>query len=64
MPLNPIIVMDIFYVWGIECTSPFPSSFGNEYILFTVDYVSKWVEAIPFRTNEAKVIVKFLRENR
>jgi len=42
---------------------PFPPSFGNEYILLAVDYVSKWVEAISFRTNEAKVGVKFLREN-
>ena len=23
---------------------PFPSSFGNLYILLAVDYVSKWVE--------------------
>jgi len=42
---------------------PFPSSFRNEYILLAVDYVSKWVEAIPIRTNTAKVVVKFLREN-
>ena len=28
-----------------------------------MDYISKWVEAIPSRTNEAKVVVKFLREN-
>ena len=26
-------------------------------------YVSKWVEAIPTRTNDARVVVKFLREN-
>jgi len=42
---------------------PFSSSFGNEYILLAVDYVSKWVEAIPTRTNDAKVVMKFLREN-
>ena len=28
-----------------------------------VDYVSRWVEAIPTRINEATVVVKFLREN-
>jgi len=38
-------------------------SFGNEYILFFVDYVSKCVEAIPTSTNKSKVVVKFLREN-
>jgi len=42
---------------------PFSSSFGNEYILLAVDYVSKWIGVMPTRTNEARVIVKFLREN-
>ena len=42
---------------------PFSSSFGNEYILLAVDYVSKWVEAVPARTTETTVVVKFLREN-
>ena len=63
MPLSPIIVVEIFDVCGIDFMGPFPSSFGNEYILLAVDYVSKWVEAIPSRTNDAKVVVKFLREN-
>jgi len=38
-------VVEIFDVWGIDFMGPFPSSFGNEYILLAVDYVSKWVEA-------------------
>lgn len=42
---------------------PFPSSFGNEYILLAVDYVSKWVEAIATRSNGSQVVVRFLREN-
>ena len=41
----------------------FPNSFGNQYILVAVDYVSKWVEAIPIRTNDNKVVIKFLKEN-
>jgi len=41
----------------------FPNSFGHQYILVVVDYVSKWVEAIPSKTNNNKVIVKFLKEN-
>ena len=63
MPVNPIIVVEIFDVWGIDFIGPFPSSFVNKYILLAVDYVSKWVDAIPTRTNAAKVVVKFLREN-
>jgi len=47
MPLNPIIVVEIFDMWGIDFMGPFPYSFGNEYILLVVDYISKWVEAIP-----------------
>jgi len=42
---------------------PFSSSFGNQYILVVVDYVSKWVEAIPSRTNDNKVAIKFLKKN-
>ena len=42
---------------------PFPSSFCNLYILLAVDYVSKWVEAIPTRTNDARVVAKFLRSH-
>jgi hypothetical protein len=34
-------------VWGIYFMGPFPNSEGCEYILVTVDYVSKWVEALP-----------------
>ena len=39
---------------------PFPSSFSNLYILLVLDYVSKWVEVIPTRTNDAKVVANFL----
>ncbi|GKA60900.1 reverse transcriptase domain-containing protein [Tanacetum coccineum] len=40
---------------------PFPESRGNKYILVAVDYVSKWVEAQALPTNDARVVVKFLR---
>ena len=53
MPLKPIIVVKVFDVWGIDFMGPFPPSFWNEYILLGVDYVSKWVEAIPSGTNKA-----------
>ena len=42
---------------------PFPPSSGYLYILLAVDYVSKWVEAVPCRTNDNAVVVKFLKEN-
>ena len=40
---------------------PFPRSYNNEYILVAVDYVSKWVEAIATPTNDARVVVKFMK---
>jgi len=46
MPLNTILEVEIFDVWGIDFMGPFPSSFGNHYILVAVDYVYKWIEAI------------------
>ena len=42
---------------------PFPTSFGNEYFLEAVDYVSKWVEAMASSTNDARVVTKFLKKN-
>nr|CAN63804.1 hypothetical protein VITISV_021831 [Vitis vinifera] len=63
MPMNPILIVDLFYVWGINFMGPFPMSFGNSYILVGVDYVSKWVEAIPCKHNDHRVVLKFLKEN-
>ena len=42
---------------------PFPSSYGHKYILLAVDYVSKWVEAIPTITFDAKVVLRFIWQN-
>ena len=42
--------------------SLFPS-FGFLYILVAVDYVSKWIEAIPSQNNDHKTVIKFLKEN-
>nr|GEU80595.1 reverse transcriptase domain-containing protein [Tanacetum cinerariifolium] len=61
MPQNSIQVCEIFDIWGIDFMGLFPSSKGNKYILVAVDYVSKWVEAKALPTNDARVVVKFLK---
>ncbi|CAN6454248.1 unnamed protein product [Victoria cruziana] len=53
----------VFDVWGIDFIGPFPPSFGFLYILVAVDYVSKWVEAVATRTNDHKVVLKFIKHN-
>ncbi|XP_076948269.1 uncharacterized protein LOC143620458 [Bidens hawaiensis] len=63
MPLQPILVVDIFDVWRINFMGPFPNSCGYLYILVAVDYVSKWVEAITTRTNDHTVVCKFVQSN-
>ena len=42
---------------------PFPSSFGNIYILLAVDYVSKWVEATTCPRNNVTTVVGFIQRN-
>jgi hypothetical protein len=49
MPLTSNLQIDIFDVWGIDFMGPFPNLKGCEYILVAVDYVSKWVKALPCR---------------
>ena len=57
--LTSILEVEIFDVWGIDFIGPFPSSYGNQYILMGVDYVSKWAEALATPTNDAKVVLRF-----
>ncbi|GJU59835.1 reverse transcriptase domain-containing protein [Tanacetum coccineum] len=54
--------IEVFDIWGIDFMRPFPSSRNNKYILVAIDYVSKWVEAEALPTNDARVVVKFLRK--
>nr|GEV98126.1 reverse transcriptase domain-containing protein [Tanacetum cinerariifolium] len=46
---------------GIDFMGLFPSSRGNRYILVAVEYLSKWVEAKALPTNDARVVVMFLK---
>nr|GEZ19992.1 reverse transcriptase domain-containing protein [Tanacetum cinerariifolium] len=50
-----------YMMLGIDFMGPFPSSRGNRYILVAIDYLSKWVEAKALPTNDARVVVKFLK---
>lgn len=58
MPLNNILEVDIFDVWGVDFMGPFPFSLGNYYILVVVDYVSKWIEVATSLENDVQVFIK------
>jgi hypothetical protein len=47
MPLTTNLQIELFDVWGIDYMGPFLKSRKFEYILVVVDYVFKWVEALP-----------------
>ena len=63
MPLQGILVVKLFDVWGMDFMGPFPVSFGNIYIFLAVDYVSKWIEAVACPKNDANTVVGFLQRN-
>ena len=60
MPMWLILEVEIFDIWGIDFMWPFPPSDRKEYKLVPVDYVSKWVEEIPIRTNDHREVLRFI----
>ncbi|GKD78088.1 reverse transcriptase domain-containing protein [Tanacetum coccineum] len=62
MPLISIQVCEVFDIWGIDFMGPFSKSYKFEYILVAVDYVSKWAEAQALPTNDARVVISFLKK--
>jgi hypothetical protein len=52
MPLTTNLQIELFDVWGIDYVGPFSKSKNYEYILVVVDYVYKWVEAMPCRVTD------------
>ena len=63
MPLHGVLVVELFDVWGIDFIGHFLSSFGNLYILLTIDCVSKWVNAIACPRNDANLVVNFVQKH-
>jgi hypothetical protein len=62
MPLTTNLQIELFDVWGIDYMGPFPKSRKFEYILVAVDYVSRWVEALPCRSADHKSLIRMFEE--
>jgi len=63
MPLQNIQEIEVFDCWSIDFLGPLPSYFSNEYILVAVEYVSRWMKAIPAQHADSKTVIKFLKRN-
>ncbi|RDY08462.1 gag-pol, partial [Mucuna pruriens] len=63
IPQHPILFCEVFDIWGIDFMGLFPVSNGYSYILLAVEYMSRWVEEVATKTNDAKVAVNFLKSN-
>jgi transposase InsO family protein len=62
MLLTNNLQIDLFDVWGIDYMGPFLKSRNYEYILVAVDYVFKWVEALPCHAANTKNSKKMFEE--
>ncbi|PIN18141.1 DNA-directed DNA polymerase [Handroanthus impetiginosus] len=63
MPLNTILEVELFDVWGINFMGPYVPSFGYRYILVAVDYVSQYIKTTAVPSNDSKVVVNFIKKN-
>jgi hypothetical protein len=58
--LDPIITTGLFWKWGINfMTCNPPSSNGHKYIIFAVNYFTKWAEAMPTFNNTVDTTIYF-----
>jgi len=62
MPMSYSLVIEPFDCWGFDFMGPFPPSEGNTHILVAVDYVTKWVEAIPTKSADGETSLKMLQD--
>jgi hypothetical protein len=60
--MNYSLPLEPFDVWGFDFMGPFPPSNGYTHILVAVDYVIKWVEAIPIRSTNHLTAMKMLKD--
>jgi hypothetical protein len=62
MPLMNNLQIELFDCQGIDYMGPFLKSKNSEYILVVVNYVSKWVKALPYRAADSRNSKKMFEE--
>ncbi|KAH9298286.1 hypothetical protein KI387_029968, partial [Taxus chinensis] len=56
LPLNPVVIEEPIQQWGLEFIRELnpSSSARHTHVLTTTDYFTKWVEAIPVKSNTSE----------
>jgi transposase InsO family protein len=62
MPMSYSLVIEPFDCWGFDFMGPFTPSKCYNHILVVVDYVTKWVEAIPTKSADGETSLKMLKD--
>jgi hypothetical protein len=61
--MNYSLPLEPFDVWGFDFMGPFPASRAKHtHILVVMDYVTKWVEAIPTKSADHATAIKMLKD--
>jgi hypothetical protein len=65
LPLVPVKIEAHFQQWGLDFIGEIHphSSSQHKWILTATDYFTKWVEAIPTRSETDSMVINFLEEN-
>ena len=62
LPLHPIQVDQPFSQWGLDFIGPInpPSNAGHKWKLPTIDYFTRWIEALSLKDATKNLVVEFL----
>ena len=65
IPMNVMTTPWPFVMWGIDMIGEIKptSSNGHRFILVTIDYFTKWVEAASFSSVTKNVVTRFIKHN-
>ena len=60
--MQPVNIEQPFEQWGLDIIGEITpqSSKQHKYIITSIDYFTKWVEAIPLKTTNSEAIIEFI----
>nr|GEZ20759.1 reverse transcriptase domain-containing protein [Tanacetum cinerariifolium] len=62
--MTPIMAPWSFYQWGMDILRPLPPARGGaKFVIVTIDYITKWIEAKPLVKITGKEVIHFAMDN-